>query len=455
MSLKNVETKENSTAVLTIEVDAAAFNAAVEKVYRKTRGSISIPGFRKGKAPRKIIEKMYGTGVFYEDAINELYPAALDEAVKESSLDVVGYPKLNIETVSEAEGLVFTAEVGVRPVVTLGEYKGISAPKTAVEVTDADVDSEMQPLINRATNTVDVDRPAQMGDTANIDFEGFKDGVAFEGGKGDNYDLKLGSGTFIPGFEEQVVGMSAGEEKDVNVTFPENYGAEELAGAAVVFKVKCNTVQEEQVPVIDDEFAKDVSEFDTLDELKADLRKQVEERKAKSAEDAFKAAVMTKVIENAQMVVPDTMVEYELDKQMDNYASQMQSSGFTLEQYLQMMGMTMETFRAQNKPGVLQSIKSDLVLDAVVKAEGLEASEEEVSAEVDRLAEQYSMEADKIKEAIPAENLANAVKLDKASKLIYDSAVVEEPAEEGPPAGGHRHRGADASERGSGDDTPR
>lgn len=434
MSLKNVETRENSSAVLTIEVDAAAFNAAVEKVYRKMRGSISIPGFRKGKAPRKIIEKMYGTGVFYEDAINELYPAALDEAVKESGLDVVGYPKLNIETVSAAEGLVFTAEVGVRPVVTLGEYKGISAPKSAVEVTDSDVDSEMQPLISRATNTVDVDRPAQVGDTANIDFEGFKDGVAFEGGKGSNYDLKLGSGTFIPGFEEQVVGMSAGEEKDVNVTFPENYGAEELAGAAVVFKVKCNTVQEEQVPVIDDEFAKDVSEFDTLEELKADLRKQVEERKTKNAEDAFKAAVMAKVIENAQVVVPDAMVEYELDKQMDNYANQLQGSGMSLEQYLQMMGMSMELFREQNKPGVLQSIKSDLVLEAVVKAEGLEASEEEVSAEVDRLAQQYGMEADKIKEVIPAEQLANAVKLDKASKLIYDSAVVEAPAAEEAPA---------------------
>ncbi|MCD8086187.1 MAG: trigger factor [Clostridiales bacterium] len=434
MSLKNVETKENSSAVLTIEVDAAAFNAAVEKVYRKMRGSISIPGFRKGKAPRKIIEKMYGTGVFYEDAINDLYPTALEDAVKEFGLDVVGYPKLNIETVSAAEGLIFTAEVGVRPVVTLGEYKGIAAPKSTVEVTDADVDSEMQPLISRATNTVDVDRPAQVGDTANIDFEGFKDGVAFEGGKGDNYDLKLGSGTFIPGFEEQVVGMSAGEEKDVNVTFPENYGAEELAGAAVVFKVKCNTVQEEQVPVIDDEFAKDVSEFDTLEELKADLRKQVEERKTKNAEDAFKAAVMTKVIENAQVVVPDAMVEYELDKQMDNYANQLQGSGMSLEQYLQMMGMSMELFREQNKPGVLQSIKSDLVLEAVVKAEGLEASEEEVSAEVDRLAQQYGMEADKIKEVIPAENLANAVKLDKASKLIYDSAVVEAPAAEETPA---------------------
>jgi trigger factor len=425
MSLKNIEKKEHNIAVLTIEVDAAAFDAAVDKVYRRAKGSLSVPGFRKGKAPRKLVEKMYGSGVFYEDAINDVYPDALEAAVKEAGVDVVGYPKLNIESVG-AEGLVFTAEVGLRPEVKLGEYKGVSAPKTAVEVTDADVESELQPLVNRATNTVDVDRPAQMGDTANIDFEGFKDGVAFDGGKGTGYDLKLGSNTFIPGFEEQVVGMSAGEEKDVNVTFPEEYGAAELAGAAVVFKVKCNTVKEEQVPVIDDEFAKDVSEFDTLEELKADLRKKVEERKTKSAEDAFKAAVMSKVIEAAEIDVPDTMVEYELDRQMQNYESRLQGSGLSLEQYLQMMGMTVDSFRAQNRVGALQSIKSDLVLEAVVKAESIDASEEEIEAEVTRLSTEYGMEAEKIKGAISAEQLAQGVKLDKAAKLIYDSAVVAE-----------------------------
>lgn len=433
MSVKNVEKKENNTAVLTIEVDAAAFNAAIEKVYRRTRNSLSVPGFRKGKAPRKLVEKMYGSGVFYEDAINEVYPDALEAAVKEAELDVVGYPKLNIESVG-AEGLVFTAEVGLRPEAKLGQYKGIAAPKDAVEVTDADVESELQPLVSRATSIVEVERPAQAGDTANIDFEGFKDGVAFAGGKGTNYDLKLGSNTFIPGFEDQVVGMSAGEEKDVNVTFPEDYGAAELAGAAVVFKVKCNAVKEEQVPVIDDEFAKDVSEFETLDELKADLRKKVAERKEKAAEDAFKAAVMSQVIEGAEIEVPDTMVDYEVDKQLQNYEARLQGSGMNLEQYLQMMGTTLEAFRAQNKPGALQSIKSDLVLSAVVKAEGIEASEEEIAAEVKRLAEEYGMEAEKITAALSNEQLAQGVKLDKAAKLIYDSAIVAEPAAEEPAA---------------------
>lgn len=433
MSVKNVEKKENNTAVLTIEVDAAAFNAAVDKVYRRTRNSLSVPGFRKGKAPRKLVEKMYGSGVFYEDAINEVYPDALEAAVKEAELDVVGYPKLNIESVG-AEGLVFTAEVGLRPEAKLGQYKGIAAPKDAVEVTDADVESELQPLVSRATSIVEVERPAQAGDTANIDFEGFKDGVAFAGGKGTGYDLKLGSNTFIPGFEDQVVGMSAGEEKDVNVTFPEDYGAAELAGAAVVFKVKCNAVKEEQVPVIDDEFAKDVSEFETLDELKADLRKKVAERKEKAAEDAFKAAVMSQVIEGAEIEVPDTMVDYEVDKQLQNYEARLQGSGMNLEQYLQMMGTTLEAFRAQNKPGALQSIKSDLVLSAVVKAEGIEASEEEIAAEVKRLAEEYGMEAEKITAALSNEQLAQGVKLDKAAKLIYDSAVVAEPAAEEPAA---------------------
>lgn len=435
MSLKNIEKKENNTAVLTIEVDAAAFNAAVNAVYLRERRSISVPGFRKGKAPRKLIEKMYGTGVFYEDAINDLYPDALEAAIKEAGLDVVGYPKLNIESVG-AEGLVFTAEVGLRPEPVLGQYKGLSAQKLPVEVTDADVDREMQQFISRATNVVDVERPAQLGDIATIDFEGFKDGVAFEGGKGENYDLKLGSGSFIPGFEEQVVGMSAGEEKDVNVTFPENYGASELAGAAVVFKVKCLIVKEEQAPVIDDEFAKDVSEFETLDELKADLRKKVEDRRTKNAEDSFHYAVMAKAIAGMQAEVPDTMVEYELSRQMQDYENRLKSNGYSLEQYLSMMGMDLDTFRAQSKPGVLQGIRRELLLEAIVKAEGIEATEEEIAAEAESIAAEYDMTADKVRELIPAEQLAGSVRTKKAEQLIYDTAVAEEPApaEEAAPA---------------------
>lgn len=441
MNLKNVEKKEKSTVALTIEVGAEEFNAAVDKVYRKAKGSMSVPGFRKGKAPRKLIEKMYGATIFYEDAINDLYPQALEDAIKEAGLDVVGYPQLNIDHVGE-DGFQFTATLGVKPEVKLGQYKGVASAKDTVVVTDQDVEDEMQPLISRATTQETVDRPVENGDTTVIDFEGFVDGVAFDGGKAEQYSLKIGSGSFIPGFEEQIVGMSAGEEKDINVTFPAEYGAEELAGKAAVFKVKLHEVKADDVPEIDDEFAKDVSEFETLDELKADLRTKVEKRKADNAQQAFEAAVMNHVIEAAEMEIPDTMVEYELDKQMQNMESRVSGMGVTLEQYLSMMGSNMTEFRENMRSSALRSIQQDLVLEAVIAAEGLEASEDEVQAEVEKLAKEYEMEEDKIRAAISDDQLAYSVKMDKATKLIYDSAVVteltdevtEQPAEESAPA---------------------
>lgn len=424
MTLKNVEKKEKSTAVLTIVVGADEFDAACEKIYRKNKNRLSVPGFRKGKAPRKLIEKMYGANVFYEDAVNELYPAALEEAIQEAGLEVVGYPSLNIDSVG-ADGFSFTATLGLKPEVKLGEYKGISAPKDTVEVTDEDVESELKPLIARATTQIDVDRPVENGDTAVIDFEGFKDGVAFEGGKAENYSLKIGSGSFIPGFEEQIVGMSAGEEKDLNVTFPEDYGAKELAGAPVVFKVKVNAVKADQVPEVDDEFAKDVSEFETLDELKADLRAKVEKRKQDNAQNAFEQAVMNKVIANAEMEIPDTMIEYELDKQMQNFESRLAGSGMTLDQYLSMMGTNREEFRENYRLSAEQSIRHDLVVEAIMKAENVEATEEEITAEVERLAKEYNMAADAIRQALSEDQLSYGVKMDKALKIVYDSAVVE------------------------------
>lgn len=425
MNLKNVEKKEKNTAVLTIEIDAKEFDAAVNKVYRQAKNSINVPGFRKGKAPRKLIEKMYGANVFYEDAINDLYPDALEAAITEADLNVVGYPETKLEHAGP-DGLLFTVTVGVKPEVKLGQYKGIECPKETVEVTDEDVENELRPLIARATTQDTVERAAEMTDTAVIDFEGFKDGVAFDGGKGENYELKLGSHTFIPGFEEQIVGMAAGEEKEINVTFPEDYGAEDLAGAAVVFKVKVNSVKADSTPVIDDEFAKDVSEFETLDELKADLRAKVEKRKTDAAQSSFEVSVMNKVIENAELDVPDTMVEYELDKQIQNFQNQVQAYGMTMDQYLGMMGTNIQEFRDNQRAGCLNNIKNDLVLEAVVNAEGIEASEEEIEAEIQKLAQQYDREVDDIREMVTTEQVAFGVKMQKAGDLIVAEAVVVE-----------------------------
>ena len=426
MILKNVEKQEKNTVVLTIEIPADEFNAAIEKVYRKAKGSMSVPGFRKGKAPRKLIEKMYGEDIFFEDALNEVYPDALDAAVKEAELEVVGYPQVNVEHVGH-DGVQMTATLGVKPEVKLGQYKGIEAPKDVVEVTDADVEQEMQPLVSRATTQENVERPVENGDTAVIDFEGFKDGVPFEGGKGENYSLKIGSGSFIPGFEEQVVGMALGEEKDLNVTFPEDYGAAELAGAAVVFHVKVNEIKADVVPELDDEFAKDVSEFETLDELKADLRAKVEKRKEDAAQTAFETAVMDKAIANAEMEVPDTMVQYELDRQLQNFENQIAAYGMKLDQYLGMMGTNRKEFAENQRPGALRSIQQDLLLEAVIAAEGIEATQEEMDAEVKRLCEEHNMEEEKVRSIVGDEQLAYGVKVQKASNVIVESAVAVAP----------------------------
>ena len=300
MKVTSVEKKEKSTVELTIQVEADVFEAAIQKVYLKNRGKINVPGFRKGKAPRKIIEGMYGSGVFYEDAINECYPVAYEQAVEEQGLDDVGYPKMEIVEAGK-EGFTFKALVSVRPEAKLGEYKGLTAPKEEVKVTEKDIDEELKPYIDRATRLVSVKRKAKKGDTAVIDFEGFDNGTPFEGGKGENYDLKLGAGMFVPGFEEQVIGMKAGEEKDIDITFPEDYHAE-LAGKAVVFKVKCHEVKEKEVPALDDEFAKDVSEFDTLEELKADLTKKLQERKTAAAEEKLENALVDAAVAGIERV---------------------------------------------------------------------------------------------------------------------------------------------------------
>ena len=422
MNVKSVEKQEKSTVELVIEIGAEEFEAAVQKAYLKQRGKIMVPGFRKGKAPRKVIEGMYGSGVFYEDAINEIYPQAYADAVEQEKLDAVAWPKVEIVSVGK-EGLTFKALVTVRPEVKLGEYKGLTAEKEEVKVTDEDIDNELKPYINRATRMVTVEREAQNGDTVVIDFEGFLDGKPFDGGKGEGHSLELGSGSFVPGFEEQLVGTKAGDEKDLDITFPEDYHAD-LAGKAVVFKVKVHEVKEKQLPTVDDEFAKDVSEFDTLADFKKDLAAKLTERREDQAKHAFEAAVLEQVMNNMEVEIPDAMVDFEADNLVNDMAQRIQAQGIPFEQYLAMTGMTMDMMREQAKAAALERVRRDLALNAVIAAEDIQISDEELEEEYKRLSEQYHMELDKVKEAVAADDIRKELSMKKAEQVIYDSAKV-------------------------------
>ena len=435
MKVTSVEKKEKSTVELTIQVEADAFEAAVQKAYEKDRKSISVPGFRKGKAPRKIIEGMYGTGVFYEEAINQVYPGAYAQAVEEQKLDDVGYPKIEIVEVGK-DGLTFKALVSVRPEVKLGTYKGLTAAKDVAKVTDKDVDEELKPYIDRATRLVSVDRAAQNGDTVVIDFEGFDNGEAFEGGKGENYELKLGSGSFVPGFEEQLVGTKAGDEKDLDITFPENYHPG-LAGKAVVFHVKVKEVKEHQAPVVDDEFAKDVSEFETLEEFKKSLGDKLLDSKTKSAQQEYENAVIEQLVGNMEADIPDAMVEVQLDKLMEDFSMRLSNQGMKMEDYLAMMGATPESMRASARPTAQRQVEVDLALTAVADAESITISDEELEEELKKIAGEYKLELDEVKRAIPVEDMKRDLRLRKASELVMAEAKVgeapkKEEAEEKP-----------------------
>lgn len=420
MNIKSNEKKENSAIELVIEVSAAEFDAAINKVYNKQKKSIMIPGFRKGKVPRKMVEKMYGEQVFFEDAVEEAYPAAYDAALKEAGIVPVAYPKLEIMEISK-DGFTFKALVTVQPEASVKEYKGLAVAKPEVKVTAADVKAEMKPYIDRASRLVSVDRKAKKGDVAVVDFEGFKDGVAFEGGKGENYSLELGSGSFVPGFEEQVIGMKAGEEKDLDITFPENYTAD-LAGAAVVFKVKVNEVKERQEPALDDEFAKDVSEFDTLDEFKKDLKEKLKARRQQQAERDYEAAVIDALLENLVCDVPEAMVEYRADKMVEEQAMRMQQSGLNFQDYLKYMGLTMDDVRAQAKTAADRAVRTALALDAVAKAEGIEVTQEELDAEVKRLAEQFNVTEEEVREVTNEADMKQDLGSKKALELVKSSA---------------------------------
>ena len=427
MTVKSCEKLEKSRVALTIETSAEEFEAAVNKAYLKMRGKINVPGFRVGKAPRKIIEKMYGAEVFYEEAVNIILPDAYEAAVKEQELDVVGYPEVELESCTK-DGVVFKCTVAVYPEVKLGQYKGLEAPKAEVKVAAADVNARLKEMADRNSRLVSVDRAVKKGDTADIDFEGFDNGVAFDGGKGENFDLEIGSGSFVPGFEDQLIGMKAGEEKDIDITFPENY-TPELAGKPVVFHVKVNEVKVKEIPALDDEFAKDVSEFDTLKELKADIKKKLTAERTESAQRAFEDVLMAKVAEGVEADVPHEMVDLQAEQMTEGFKQQLAAQGIPFDQYLKMTNTTEADFKSQAYGPAEQQVKMDLAISAIVKAEGLEASDDEVEAEMKKVADKYGMDLDTVKKYLRPEEVKEQVIREKVIKLVADSAVAVAPAE--------------------------
>ena len=426
MTVKSCEKLEKSRVALTIEVGAEEFEAAVNKAYLKMRGKMNIPGFRPGKAPRKMIESMYGAEVFYEEAVNAVLPDAYESAVDEQKLEVVGYPQVEIESVGK-EGAVFKCTVAVYPEVELGQYKGLEAVKAEVKVMAADVNARLKEMAERNSRLVAVERAVKKGDTANIDFEGFDNGVAFEGGKGDAFDLEIGSGSFVPGFEDQLIGMKAGEEKDIDITFPENY-TPELAGKPVVFHVKVNEVKVKELPAIDDEFAKDVSEFDTLKELKADIKKKMIEERTTAAQRAFEDVLMTKVAEGVKADIPEEMIELQAQQLVDGFKQQLAAQGIPYDQYLKMTGMEEAKIMADAKEPAANQVKMDLAIRAIIKAEGLEVSDEEVEAEMKNVADKYGMDLDTVKKYLRTEDVKEQVMREKVIKVVADSAKAVAPA---------------------------
>ena len=422
MKLTNVEKKENNQVALSIVVAADVFEAACEKAYRKNVRNINIQGFRQGKAPRKIIEKLYGPEIFYDDAMNECIPDAYEAAVAEAGLKVVSQPSITEVDVKDGEFL-FTAVVFVKPEVSVKDYKGIEAEKDEVSVSAEEVEAELTRMQNRNARQVSVEREAKKGDVVNLDFEGFVDGVAFEGGKGEKFDLELGSGMFIPGFEEQLEGKNVGEECDVNVTFPEEYAEKSLAGKPAVFKCKINEIKENQKPELDDEFAKDVSEFDTIAELKADIEKKQLETKTASADSAFQERVMDKVIENLEADIPEAMVETQLDRIADDFSYRLAMQGMEFESYLKMTGMDMNQFRSVFTPQALRQVKIRLALEKIAELEGMDITEEDLNAEFDKLAENNKMDIEKVKELLAADDLKADMLCQKANDFVIANAV--------------------------------
>ena len=425
MNVKSNERNGNQVTIV-VEIDKELMESGVQKAYLKARKNIMIPGFRKGKAPRKMIESMYGAHVFYEDGLEEIFPEVYEFAVVKQDVKAIGRPSLTDMDISEDGVVTITMTTDVYPEVTLGEYKGLKVEKAAATVTDEQVQAELDRMAQNVASTETVERAAEMGDTANIDFEGFDNGVPFNGGKGENFDLKLGSGSFVPGFEEQIVGMTAGEEKDIDITFPEDYHAE-LAGKPVVFHVKLNKVTVTNVPAQDDEFAKDVSEFNTLEELKADIHEKALANAQKQIDDAFKQACVDKAAENTTVELPNALIEQELNTQMENFSYQLQMSGYSIEQYAKMMGGDLSTMRNAFRPAAEKQARANVTLAKIAEVEEITVTEEDLNAEYEAMAKNYGMEVEKIKEIVPAEELTESIKNRKAVQVIVDNAVATKP----------------------------
>ena len=426
MNVKSVE-KEATRATVVVEIGKDELEPSLNKAFLKYRKNISIPGFRKGKAPRAIVEAAYGKHVFYEDAIEEIFPELYKQHVLTQDMKPVGKPEITDMKIGEDDGVTLTVATDLYPEVTLGQYKGLEVEKAEANVTSDEIDAEIDRMAQNVARITTVDRAAQDGDTAVIDFEGFKDGVPFEGGKGEKYELRLGSHSFIPGFEEQVVGMAAGDEKEINVTFPENYHEKSLAGAPVVFKVKVHEVKETVVPEKDDEFVKDVSEFDTMDELRADIEKRVLEEKQNGIDRAFENAAIEKAVANMTVEIPDSMIDEELESEMERMDYELRAQGASLQAYAQMMGGNMDAIKTSLRPGALNAVKTNVMLNAIVDAEGIEVTDEECEEEYKKLAESYKMEVEKVKELV---DIKGDLQIRKAAKLVAESAVAVAPKAE-------------------------
>ncbi len=429
MIVKNVEKKEHSLVHFVVDASAEEFEAAVNSAYLKNKKSIAVPGFRKGKVPRKMIESIYGADVFYDDAINAIAAQAFEQGVSEKELKTVGTPSITKADVNDDKSLTMEFETAVYPEVTLGQYKGLEAVKPPVNITDEDVDKDLESTRSRNSRTVTVERPAKDGDTAVINFEGFDNGVPFDGGKGENFPLKLGSGSFVPGFEEQVVGMSAGEEKDIDITFPENYHPD-LASKPVVFKVKVLEVKETQLPDLDDEFAKDVSEFDTIAEYRASIKEKLTENAESLAASEFKSNLMDKAIENMTADIPDAMIEDNLDGLMRDFERNVTSQGISVDEYLSMMGMDLATFRNNNRHNAVVGVQQEVLLQAIIDAEKIDCTAEEVEEEYNKISEQYKVDLAFAKERVSETVVRWNVNMTKAANVIYDSGIPVEKAPE-------------------------
>lgn len=441
-----VENTEKNTVKLTIEVDKEIFEEAMEKSYKKNVKHIALPGFRKGKAPRRFVEKYYGEAVFYEDAINFACPDAYDKAITDNNIEAVDRPEIDIEQIGSGKNLIFTAVVTVKPEVTLPEYKGVKADKIEYAVTDEDIENEINAMRERNARFVTVeDRAVENGDTANIDFEGFVGDVAFEGGKGENHDLTIGSGQFIPGFEEQLIGKNIGEEVDVNVKFPEEYHAEDLAGKDALFKVKINGIKTKELPEADDELAKDVSEFDTMDELKEDIKKKLTENNDMRAKREMEDNILATIAEGTEVEIPQCMIETQIDAMLQDFGYRLSSQGLTVEQYAQFSGMGIDQMREQFKEGAEKAVKGNLILEKIAQVENIEVTDEDVEAEFQKMADQYKMELEKIKEIMQAsvDSMKADLKVGNTLEFLVENASIKKPRKKG--ATKKNESGADGS----------